>query len=361
MGKLKTHEKFVKEIEDRFNGNISVLDKYIDQKTKIRFYCSICNNEWRTTPMSILHTHIGCPACANKIISQKLITKNVDTTGKFIDLYPELAKRIDYDKNTDVHIENLSAHSGKFVWWKCEVCGHSWKSKIATAVNSKGNCPECYRKNMTNNVINYRLQKDGSLADNYPELLNEWDYEQNKDLNPSQVLSKSNKKVWWKCAKCGREWQAKISKRANGENCPYCYRFEKSNLQQKVQNYIETNCCYDILHEHDCTLKCRNPKTNRLLPYDNELVINNNTRLIIECNGEQHYKICGLTKLAAKRENITPEEVLKYVQWKDNYKKEYAISQGYHYLDIPYFTEFDETYKILIDNKIKEILSTIQN
>ena len=281
MGKLKTHEKFIKEIADRFNGNISVLDKYIDQKTKIRFYCSICNNEWSTTPMSIFHTHIGCPACANKIISQKLITKNIDTTGKFIDLYPELAKRIDYDKNTDIHIENLSAHSGKFIWWKCE--------------------------------------------------------------------------------KCGREWQAKISKRANGENCPYCYRFEKSNLQQKVQNYIETNYCYDILHEHDCTLKCRNPKTNRLLPYDNELVIDNNTRLIIECNGEQHYKICGLTKLAAKKENTTPEEALKYVQWKDSYKKEHAITQGYHYLDIPYFTECDETYKTLIDNKIKEILSTIQN
>ena len=27
MGKLKTHEKFVKEIEDKFNGNVIVLDK----------------------------------------------------------------------------------------------------------------------------------------------------------------------------------------------------------------------------------------------------------------------------------------------------------------------------------------------
>ena len=361
MGKLKTHEEFVKEIKDRFNGNIVILDKYIDQKTKIRFYCSQCNNQWTTTPMSILHTSIGCPVCANKITSQKLTVKNIETTGKFIDLYPELAKMIDYEKNKDIHIENLTAHSGKYVWWKCDVCGYSWQSQIANMTKNKGNCPECYRQNMTNNVINHRLQKDGSLADNYSDLLNEWNYEKNKDLNPSQVLSKSNKKVWWKCAKCGREWQAKISKRTSGENCPYCYRFEKSNLQKKVQNYIETNYCYNMLHEHDCTLKCRNPKTNHLLPYDNELIIDDNTRLIIECHGEQHYKICGLTKLAAKKENITPEEVLEYVQWKDKYKKDYAISQGYHYLDIPYSTESDNSYKTLIDNKIQEILSTIQN
>lgn len=358
MGKKeKTHEEFMCEIQDKFNGDISVLGQYIRKNVKIAFCCNRCGNKWDAAPMSILKTSFGCPNCAHTATRQKLITKNLATSGRFIDLYPDLAKRCDYDKNVGINIENFSPKSGQYVWWKCDVCGHSWKSKIATVVNSKGNCPQCYHDYMTNNVIVYRLNKNGAIADYYPELLTEWDYEKNIDLNPNEVLVKSNKKVWWKCPKCGREWQAKIAKRTAGEGCPYCYRFEKSNLQQKVQAYIENIYDYNFAHEYDCSLKCRNPNTGRLLPYDNELIISDDIRMIIECHGEQHYKICGLTKLTAKKDNITPEDALKYIQWKDEYKKNYALSNGYYYLDIPYYTESDESYKTLIDNKIQEILN----
>ena len=358
MGKArKTHAEFVREIQDKFNGNIVVLGQYVNQKTKIEFYCNDCGNRWHAAPMSILKTFAGCPECAKKIIRKKLITKNINISGRFIDLYPDLVKMLDSQKNVDIHIEDFSPHSGQYVWWKCEECGYSWQSRIANMVKNKGNCPKCYRDNMTNNVITYRLNKNGSLADNYPELLSEWDYDKNLDINPNEILVKSNKKIWWKCQRCGREWQAKVAKRTAGEGCPHCYRFEKSNLQQKVQDYIENKYQYDFVHEYDCSLKCRNTNTGRLLSYDNELVISNDVRLIIECHGEQHYKICGLTKLAAKKYNTTPEEALKYVQWKDSYKKDCALSNGYHYLAIPYWTESDESFKSLIDNKIQEILN----
>ena len=60
--------------------------------------------------------------------------------------------------------------------------------------------------------------------------------------------------------------------------------------------------------------------------------------------------------MQAARQNKTPQEILQYQQWKDKCKKEYAISMGYNYLEIPYWTENDESYKTLIDNKINEIL-----
>lgn len=362
MGKTqKTHAEFVREIQAKFNGNIVVLGQYVNQKTKIEFYCNDCENRWHAAPMSILKTFTGCPECAKKIIRKKLIVKNINTSGRFVDLYPDLVEMLDCQKNNDISIADLSPHSGQCVSFKCTICGYSWRSKIANMVKNKGNCPQCYRNNMTNNVITYRLNKNGSLADHYPELLSEWDYDKNLDTNPDEVLIKSNKKVWWKCQKCGREWQAKIAKRTAGEGCPHCYRFEKSNLQQKVQNYIENKYGqYDFVHEYDCSLQCRNPNTNRILPYDNELVLSDNSRLIIECHGEQHYRICGLTKLAAKKDNITPEEALKYVQWKDTHKEKCAISNGYYYLAIPYDTESDESYKSLIDNKIQQILNKTQ-
>ena len=58
---------------------------------------------------------------------------------------------------------------------------------------------------------------------------------------------------------------------------------------------------------------------------------------------------------------MTPEESLEYIQWKDEYKKQYALSHGYYYLAIPYTAEKDESYKIMIDSKIHEILSFSSN
>ena len=124
-----------------------------------------------------------------------------------------------------------------------------------------------------------------------------------------------------------------------------------------MDDYIRTRFTYEYYKEYDCLLKCINPRTGYVLPYDGELVIGDK-HIIIEVHGKQHYEICLLTMLDAVNKGITSEQVLDYQQWKDEYKKQYAISQGYYYLAIPYWTEQDESYKTLIDEKIKSILTT---
>ena len=57
---------------------------------------------------------------------------------------------------------------------------------------------------------------------NNKKLYSQWNFEKNKNLDPSTLLSGSNKKVWWKCEK-GHEWEAVISSRALfNRGCPYC-------------------------------------------------------------------------------------------------------------------------------------------
>ena len=57
----------------------------------------------------------------------------------------------------------------------------------------------------------------------YKELMEEWVYEKNKNLNinPSVVGAGSHTKAWWKCKK-GHEWQSSIKSRTSGVGCPYC-------------------------------------------------------------------------------------------------------------------------------------------
>ena len=60
-----------------------------------------------------------------------------------------------------------------------------------------------------------------SLAEKCPELVSEWHPTKNGDLKPTDISYGSDRKVWWQCEK-GHSWQARISNRIHGNNCPVC-------------------------------------------------------------------------------------------------------------------------------------------
>ena len=61
-----------------------------------------------------------------------------------------------------------------------------------------------------------------SLAQLYPKLAIEWNYEKNAPLKPEMFTPGSNKRVWWRCRQ-GHEWNTKIQSRTQGRGCKQCY------------------------------------------------------------------------------------------------------------------------------------------
>ena len=126
---------------------------------------------------------------------------------------PSLAKEWDYEKNGKLTPSMVFPNSGKKAWWKCEK-GHEWAAVIASRNNGVG-CPYCSGR---------KVQKGfNDLKTKRPDIALEWDYLKN-DITPEDVTSSSNKKVWWKCSVCGREWESKINNRTSSlhTGCPYC-------------------------------------------------------------------------------------------------------------------------------------------
>ena len=107
---------------------------------------------------------------------------------------------------------------------------------------------------------------------------------------------------------------------------------------------------YVVRHERNCSIIPINPKNNYQLPFDNEII---DLKLICEVHGIQHYEL--LRENTPWLNNQTPREFLKQRKLIDRYKKAVAECNGYFYLEIPYWTENDESYKKLIDDKIKQI------
>lgn len=79
----------------------------------------------------------GCPYCHG----QKVLTGINDLQT----LNPGLAAEWDYEKNNPLTPSDVFSHASKKVWWKCPVCGNSWKAKIHNRANGRG-CPACNEK-----------------------------------------------------------------------------------------------------------------------------------------------------------------------------------------------------------------------
>ena len=74
MSKRKTHEQFVKELQET-NPLIEVLGTYQTALTQIQVRCSLCGKIWETKPNSLLSGN-GCPECGKKKIGDALRKSN---------------------------------------------------------------------------------------------------------------------------------------------------------------------------------------------------------------------------------------------------------------------------------------------
>lgn len=61
-----------------------------------------------------------------------------------------------------------------------------------------------------------------TLKECYPEIAKQWDYEKNS-CTPDEVAPYSNKSYWWKCPKCGYNFEARVANRTKlKRGCPCC-------------------------------------------------------------------------------------------------------------------------------------------
>jgi hypothetical protein len=65
----------------------------------------------------------------------------------------------------------------------------------------------------------YRVQRWRSLAVLRPDLAAELHPTRNGDVDPHSLAPTSSRRVWWRCASCGHEWETSVAARARGDGC----------------------------------------------------------------------------------------------------------------------------------------------
>ena len=130
----------------------------------------------------------------------------------------------DWERNVDIFPSQVTLGSHKKAWWKCSE-GHVWPAIIYNRSKGKG-CKECAKL-----VISQKLREsklvvgENDLASQRPDLLAEWDYENNSfDVTPETItVGYGSKKVNWICKTCNHRWPATVYSRVHLDSgCPEC-------------------------------------------------------------------------------------------------------------------------------------------
>lgn len=182
---------------------------------------------------------------ATLIYSSYIITRK---TQSLKNTYPEIAEEWHPIKNGEITADMVAPMTNKKVWWLGK-CGHEWQSTVTSRSYMKAGCPYCSGKRV--------LQGFNDLLTLRPSTCEDWYYEKNNVLgiSPETTTVHSDKKVWWKCKKCGFIWMSGVDHKVRTETrgksngCYQCGIKNSAEAKHKSVKCIETGVIYKSLKE----------------------------------------------------------------------------------------------------------------
>jgi hypothetical protein len=210
-----THPKLAAEWNFQKNGELNPSDVHAGSHKKVWWKCDVAeDHQWKSQIRSRVQYNLGCSFC-----SGRRVTKSNSLAIK----RPDIAEFWHPIKNLELTSDKVTPYSRKMTWWKCpKGSDHEWQATVANVVNGS-TCPVC---------MNRKITESNNLFALYPHLKEEWDYEQNKGINPYKIAAGSKIKVWWICKRDSEHiWYATIHDRTSKESgCPYCSK--KLNMSE---------------------------------------------------------------------------------------------------------------------------------
>ena len=297
----KTHDLYVKEMF-KINPDIEVVDKYVNNKTKILHRCKVDGYEWKVRPSNILSGK-GCPVCSG----MKRRTHKE---------YVEEVVRL----NTNIEVVGEYINCNDKVLHKCKIDGYEWMATPNNILKGKG-CPKC----------------SGNAKKTHKEYISDVDV-----INPNiEVLgnyTNAHASILHRCKVCGCKWFAIPNAILSGISCPKC---KESKGEKTISLWLDK---MNILYERQMVFEdCKNIN---LLPFDFYLPECN---IAIEYQGIQHYEPVDYFGGQEKFDN----QVLR-----DNIKKEYCQKNNVFLFEIPYYSDLDneliKLYDLIKTNNIKK-------
>ena len=219
------------------------------------------------------------------------------------------------EKNDGLMPRQIKKGTERKFWFQCDQCPHQFTNTLS-GVSTGRWCIYCARRKLCND-INCQFCLDRSfegyegLTPNGKLKKECWIIEKNGDITPRDIFRGKNKsKYWFKCDICNSEFESTVNQMTNFSTwCPHCV----NKTEQMFQSWFKDNYEYKLQSQKRFQW-CKNPETNRILPFDFCIP---ELKLIIEIDGDQHFR--------QVRDWKAPE----LQKERDVFKMNLALSNGY--------------------------------
>ena len=294
----KTHEEFLFEINN-INPNIEILGKYINNSTKLLCACKLDGYKWEALPNNLLSGK-GCPICGGT-----LKMSHNDFELKMKEIHPNIL------------LVNKYINNKTKIKCKCLIDDYEWEALPNNLLKGCG-CHKCSNKTRR---THYEFVEELKKIHPNIEIQNRFTIVH----SPVKCL----------CIKCKNEFYSLSTNLLKGHGCSVC---ASSKGEERISMYLRNKY---IKYKPQKYFKDLFGVGGGYLKYDFYIPDYN---LLIEYNGEQHYKPINI---------FGGEEKFKIQQEHDKRKRKYAENNGFLFLEIGYW-DFDNIENIL-NKYLKEV------
>jgi hypothetical protein len=303
---------------------INPITIFKNSNKKYSFNCTECNHTFITKINDISRGN-WCKYCSNQELCNDTDCKYCYNNSFMNSSYLSL-----WSKKNKIDPRNIFKYSHTKYLFTCNKCNHDFECSPSNINYGKG-CSYCANKRLCiNNDCEICYNKSFASC----EKSKYWS--QKNKISPRYIFKYTNKKYIFNCYKCNNEFSISINNiNSNNRWCGKC----RNKTEKKLLDILQKT--FNII-AHPQYIWCKNPKTNRYLPFDFEC----NNKIIIELDGLQHYKQIYNWKKPEEQRDI------------DKYKMKCALSNDKHIIRI--FQEdvyYDKNnWKDKLFNTIDELL-----
>ena len=287
------------------------------------FVCDICNHEFISVISNISRGQ-WCPYCS---IPCRKLCNDIECKRCFNNSFASYDKSQFWDDSNIEKPRDIIKYSHTSYTFNCD-CGHKFESQIQNIVQGRW-CPYCsipckkicndmYCQQCINNSF------EGVILDTIQ-----------CNFVRRNYIKNSTEKESFTCKSCEYTFKSTIHSITQGSRCPLC----RNKTEKKLLNWLYQSFTVKYQTKYDW---CKNPITNKYLPYDFEILNN----IIIELDGKQHFEQISNWR--------APDEQFRL----DIYKMKCAIKNNMHIIRICQEDVWKDTYdwKTLLHQTINELL-----
>ncbi|CEO32973.1 hypothetical protein [Paraclostridium sordellii] len=311
MVKRLTNEEYEKRLFEVYKGEYINIENYITKRTKIKFKHINCGTEFMSLPNDVLRGLKKCPKCMTIKLRRLHLKDPIQFKEEFDNIFKSEYELLSEYKN-----------NRKKVSIKHNKCNYIFKATPNNLLSKKSGCPKC-AGNQRKSLEQFKekvLELENGEYEVYGEYLG----------NKSKILMYHKE--------CKNYYETTPSHFIQGRRCTVCIESTGEAKLRKVLNK------YHIKFLKQFRFKdCRGDKYP--LPFDFALFKDNELLMLIEIDGEQHFKPINFNGIDNNRAN----ELFNKTKKRDEIKNKYCEKNNIKLLRIPYF-EFENIEKIITVN-----------